>query len=85
VALIAPPIGFILGAVSVTTAHRDGRNASGLAVAGVILGGLATIIILIVIVKIAGSAASDPTQQYINCINSQLDNPQVYCTPPSGG
>lgn len=78
-----PLIGFILSWVAISTAHRDGRKASGLAVAGMILGGLWTVIIVIVIIAVAASHTVDPTQQWINCLNQQLNNPNVICTPPS--
>lgn len=55
----ASPIGFILGCVSISAAHRDGRNASGLAVAAVVLGVLFTVVIIIVI-AVAVHAASTP-------------------------
>lgn len=78
-----PLIGFILSWVAISTAHRDGRKASGLATAGVILGGLFTLIIVIVIIVAVSSATKDPTQQWIDCLNQQLNNPNIICTPPS--
>jgi ABC-type Fe3+ transport system permease subunit len=74
-----PLLGFILGCVSIGSAHRDGRNASGLAIAGAVIGGLATVIIVIVIIAILGSQP-DALQQYLNCLNNQLNNPDLVCT-----
>lgn len=53
---IFPPLGVILGMVSVGEAHRDGRYASGLAVAAIILGLLFILIYVIIIASIVSAA-----------------------------
>ena len=50
-----PVLGFILGWVSITSAHLDGRRASGLAIAATILSPIFILIIIIVAVSIAHS------------------------------
>jgi hypothetical protein len=54
------PLGFILGWVSVYTAGRDGRRASGLAAAAVVLGGLFTLIAVIVVIAAVHAASMAP-------------------------
>ena len=44
-----PIIGLILGIVSVNAAHQAGRKASGLAVAAIVLGGIATFMIVVLV------------------------------------
>lgn len=80
-AFVFPLIGAILGPVSIASAHRDGRQASGLAVAGTVISLLALAAVVIVIISLA-SSAPDPTQQWLNCLNQQLNDPTVICTPP---
>jgi hypothetical protein len=60
IAFLFPPIGFILGWVSISAAHRDGRRASGLAEAAMMVGALATLIAVIAIIALAHSAAPAP-------------------------
>lgn len=60
-AFVLPLIGFILSLVSVVTAGREGRRASGLAVAGVVIGGLATAVVIIVIIAAAVAASHHGT------------------------
>ncbi len=86
-AFFLPLIGFILGWVSIAAAHRDGRRASGLAVAGMVIGGLATVVIVIAVIAVASAAGSSTDQMnaYLNCLNTQLTtNPALVCTPPAG-
>jgi hypothetical protein len=60
IAFLFPPIGFILGWVSIASAHRDGRRASGLAEAAMTVGALATLIAVIAIIALAHAAATAP-------------------------
>lgn len=55
-----PPLGFILGWVSVYTAGRDGRKASGLAAAAMVIGALATVIAVIVVIAAVHAASMAP-------------------------
>lgn len=55
VAWLVPFIGFILGWVSVTSAHKVNHRASGLAVAAVALGALAVIVWVIAISVLLGA------------------------------
>ena len=83
-AFIVPLIGVILGAVSISTAHRDGRRASGLAAAGVILGIIGCIVYIAVIVAVAKAhALPDATQQWLNCSQAQIQQTTLpaYCGP----
>lgn len=66
----------IFGHKSRGAARRAGRQPSGLATAGLVLGyiGLAvTVIVVIVIIAVAASQP-DATQQYINCVNNAIAN-----------
>jgi formate/nitrite transporter FocA (FNT family) len=51
-----PPLGFILGWVSIVSDHNDGRKESGLATAAMVLGVLFTIAIIWVIIANTKSA-----------------------------
>ena len=65
----------IFGHSSNAAAKREGRRSSQMANWGLILGylGLALIAIL-VIVLIAAAHSTDPTQQFINCMNAAIQN-----------
>jgi hypothetical protein len=82
-AFFVPLIGLILGWVSIATAHRDGRRASGLAVAGTIIGAVATVAVLIVVIVLAVHATQtlDPAQQLQNCLGDQINGTPLpsYC------
>ncbi len=56
-AFFAPLLGLILGFVSVSTAHRDNRRGSGLAVAAIIIGALGTIGIIIIVIAITAASS----------------------------
>lgn len=54
-----PLIGFILGWVGLAQAHKQNRNAHGLTIAAMIIGGLGTVLITIwIIIAIAASASA---------------------------
>lgn len=56
-----PLIGFILGWVGISQAHKQNRKAAGLSIAAMVIGGFATFIItwiIIAAVAAAGSGAS---------------------------
>lgn len=59
-AVFFAPLGFVLGWVSVATAARDGRRASGLAAAAVVLGALFTLIAVIVVIAAVHAASMAP-------------------------
>ena len=91
-AWLVPLVGFILGWVSVASAHRAGRRASGLAVAALVVGGIATVIITVVVI-VAVAAASDAATQanlqnqqeqlYLQCLQSQVSSGlQLTCPSP---
>jgi hypothetical protein len=71
-AWVMPPVGFILGAVSCSEAHKNGRHESGLAVWAIILGFLFTAIAVIAI-AVAIHSAGQAASQLGNCdINNPL-------------
>lgn len=77
-------LGIVLGHISNHQAKAAGRRRSGLAIAAVVLGYAAVVIVAIVaIVWVAGQPASpDPTQQFINCLNNAINtgqDPSVAC------
>lgn len=55
-----PLLGIILGGVSVSAAHRDNRDASGLAVAAIWIGSVAMAVLVIVLTVIAVHASQPP-------------------------
>ena len=65
IAWIIPPLGFILGCVSVSEAHSHNRNASGLGSWAVALGLLFTTVYIIGIV-VAVKSASTPVCDQLN-------------------
>lgn len=79
-AFVLPLIGFILSWVAIAAAHRDGRRTSGLAVAGLVIGGLICLVVVVIVAVAANQP--DPTQQWINCLNQQLNNPNLVCPAP---
>jgi tellurite resistance protein TehA-like permease len=83
-AFLFPPLGIILGHVSRSQAKRHNQIPSSVATLGCVLGYIFTIISLIVIIIIVAAIAksADPTQQYINCINQQLNDPSITCSTP---
>ena len=62
------------------SAHRDGRRASGLAIAGVVIGAVDTAVVFAVAIVLATQTLS-PTQQYINCSQDQINGTPLpsYC------
>jgi uncharacterized Tic20 family protein len=70
-AWIIPVLGFILGCVAISEAHKQGRNAHGLAVAAVTLSVIVTVIVIIVIVHV--TASPSPTDQFIACQQGQIN------------
>lgn len=82
-AFFVPLIGLILGWVSIVSAHRDGRRASGLAVAGTVIGAVATAVVLVIVIVLAVHATQtlSPTQQFINCSQDQINGTPLpsYC------
>jgi hypothetical protein len=52
-----PPLGFILGCVSIVSDHHDGRKESGLATAAMIISALLVIAYVILIVNITKTPA----------------------------
>lgn len=75
-AFFFPLIGFILGWVAVSSAHKGGRKAAGLSVAAMIIGGVASLIIVVVLIAIGISAAdaTNHTQDYMNCVNNAINS-----------
>ena len=67
-----PLLGFILGLVGVSEAHKQGRDASGLSIWAAIIGGVATLTVIIVIIAVASSHPS-PVDQFITCQQGQLN------------
>jgi hypothetical protein len=59
-AFVIPFLGLILGCVSIHSAYRDGREASGLAIASVFIGAIFTIVAIIAVIAIAHSAGTAP-------------------------
>jgi heme A synthase len=55
-AVYFPPLGFILGWVSIVSDHNDGRVASGLAKAAMLLSAIIVIGVIILIVQLTKSA-----------------------------
>lgn len=85
-AFLIPLIGAIIGMVAIADAHKQGRQASGLAVAAVVIGWVAVLIVVIVVIAVAVAHQSpDPTQQYINCMNNAIANgtPVQNCVAPA--
>jgi uncharacterized protein YggT (Ycf19 family) len=70
-AFLLPLIGMILGIVAISQAHKQGRQASGLAIAGVVIGALGSIVWLIVIIV---AASSSDTNSYLTCVNNAYAN-----------
>jgi tellurite resistance protein TehA-like permease len=83
-AFLFPPLGIILGHVSRNQAKRHNQIPSSIATLGCVLGYLFTGIYLIVIIAIVAAIAknADPTQQWINCLNQQINNPSIVCPSP---
>lgn len=83
-AWVMPPVGLILGWVSIAAAHRENRRASGLGIAGTVIGAVVTVAVTAVIIAALAAAAHhpDPAQQYYNCVQQQLSNPSLICTAP---
>lgn len=75
-------LGIILGLMSRSYARQDGKLPSGLATAGVILGVIGLAAVIITVIAIA-SSQPDPTQQWINCLDRQVNDPTIYCPSPS--
>jgi hypothetical protein len=77
----------IFGHMSIQEAKRANRIPSGLAVAGMIIGliGLAALVIIVIALIAHAASQPDPTQQWINCLQRQLNNPSVYCPPAPNG
>lgn len=74
-----PPIGVILGCVSVNEAHKSNRHESGLAVWAIILGILGTVIYIIVI-AVAIHSADQAANQLNNLQSCNVNNPAwPYC------
>jgi uncharacterized membrane protein len=83
VPLIGSLLAVIFGHMSRSQAMRERRQASGIATAGMILGyiGLAAFVIVIIVIVVTATSSPDPTQQWVDCINAQLNNPQLVCPP----
>ena len=84
--LVVPVIGWllgiILGHISNHQAKQAGRQRSGLAIAAVVLGYAALAALAIVVIILVAGSSTDPTQQYINCLNNAINNgqdPSVAC------
>ncbi len=82
-AWFVPLIGFILGWVSIATAHREGRRPSGLATAATTIGAIGVVAVIIVVIVLIAHAGQqpDPTQQFITCTNDQINGTPLpsYC------
>src|SRR6202041_1720607 len=59
-AFFCPPLGVILGWVSISAANRDGRRSSGLAQAGLTIGLLLTVVLVIAVIAVAHGASQVP-------------------------
>lgn len=77
----------IFGHMSSNEAKRANRQVSGLATAGLVLGylGLATLAAILIALIAHAVSKPDPTQQWIDCLNRQLNNPGINCGPGPGG
>lgn len=75
-AFVFPPAAVVLGHVSHHEAKVAGRQPSGLATAGLVLGYIFIALgILLAIVLVASVAhTGDATDQYINCVNQAIAN-----------
>ena len=86
-AWFVPFLGMILGMVGIHDAHRQGRNASGLAIAATVIGIAMTVLAVVLVIGIVAAAhsAPDPTQQYLNCLNNSIANNTdvALCVPPN--
>jgi hypothetical protein len=60
-AFVIPPLALILGPVSIVNAHRDGRDASGLAIAATALGALFAATWVAVVIALAVTASHHAT------------------------
>lgn len=68
-------IAVVFAHVSNANASRAGRADSGLAVAGLILGYLGLLLLVVVVAALVQAhSAPDPTQQFINCENAQVQS-----------
>jgi uncharacterized membrane protein len=85
-AFLLPLVGAIIGMVAISEAHKQGRQASGLAVAGVVIGWVAVAAVVIVVIAVVASqpSAPDPAQQLQNCLQNAIANgtDASLCTPP---
>jgi Domain of unknown function (DUF4190) len=66
----------IFGHKSRGEARRAGRQPSGMATAGLVLGyiGLAVTVIAVIVIIAVAASQPDATQQYINCVNNAIAN-----------
>lgn len=77
-----PPLGAILGMVGVSEAHKQGRTASGLAAAAVVVGVLATLVFILVVIVAANHHPTVFTS-YTQCMNDP-DTTAAQCAPLAG-
>lgn len=60
-AFVAPLIGFILGFIALSQVKSRGENGRGLALGAVIVGGIITLLYVILIIALAVAGSSTPT------------------------
>lgn len=84
-AFFIPVVPFILGWVDIAAAHKAGRRASGLAEAAMFVNALALVLFIVLVAVLAAQQPSDQTQQFINCLNQQLNNPNLDCSQYMSG
>lgn len=80
-AFFIAPAGLILGIAGIASAHGEGRRASWLSVAAVVIVAVEVIAVVAVIIAITANQP-DAVQQYVNCVNQQISNPYLVCPTP---
>ncbi|MDK8173604.1 DUF4190 domain-containing protein [Curtobacterium citreum] len=63
-AFVAPIVGFVLGFVAMSQTRKRGEGGRGLALAAVIVGGVITLLYVVLVIGLVAVAASAPTVEY---------------------